>query len=150
MQHNKNTEFVMYVDNFLEKETLISLQNNLVSLDYKQVKNPKGDHYGMRHTFPKSFYDDPLLKLVKQYFFPHRDLKIQSVNAHIRNNTKEPLFHVDDQDYDTGGKLCANFLLFVNYPLMWVLLKIELCFLMEVKFGIVIYSLLEIVLKDIH
>ena len=114
MQHNKNTEFVMYVDNFLEKETLISLQNNLSLLEYKQVQNPNGEHYGMRHTFPKSFFDDPLLKLIKQYFFPHRDLKIQSVSAHIRNNTKEPLFHIDDQDYHTGGTLCANFLLFVK------------------------------------
>ena len=26
MQHNKNSEFVMYVDNFLSKETLESLQ----------------------------------------------------------------------------------------------------------------------------
>jgi len=109
MQHNKNTEFVMYVDNFLEKETLISLQNNISILEYTQVHNPNGEHYGMRHTFPESFFEDPLLKLIKQYFFPHRNLKPLSINAHIRNNSKEPLFHVDD-DKDN----VANFLLFVK------------------------------------
>jgi hypothetical protein len=114
MQHNKNTEFVMYVDNFLEKETLISLQNNLSLLEYSQVKTLDGDHYGMRHTFPKSFHDDSLLKIVKEYFFPHRNLKVQGVHAHIRNNTKEPLFHIDDNGPDTGGVACANFLLFVK------------------------------------
>ena len=38
MRHNKKTEFVMYVDNFLSKETLESLQNNLVNLEYKLIK----------------------------------------------------------------------------------------------------------------
>ena len=109
MRHNKKTEFVMYVDNFLSKETLESLQNNLVNLEYKLIKNNNGQIYGYRHTFPKSFHDDPLLKLIKQYFFPHRNLKPISVSAHSRQNKEEPLFHTD---HDKGN--VANFLLFVK------------------------------------
>ena len=109
MKHNKNTEFVMYVDNFLSEETLKSLQDNFINLDYESVKNENGDHYGFRHTFPKKFFNDPLLKLIKDYFFPHRNLKPLKVCAHIRNNDKDPLFHTD---VDHGN--CANFLLFVK------------------------------------
>ena len=109
MKHNKNTEFVMYVDNFLSKETLQSLQNTLTDLNYIKVDNPQGQVYGFRHTFPKSFHNDPLLKLIKQYFFPHRNLEPISVSAHSRQNNEEPLFHVDD---DKGN--VANFLLFVK------------------------------------
>ena len=109
MQHHKETKFVMYVDDFLGKETLKSLQDTLANLNYKQVLDPEGRVYGFRHTFPRSFHEDPLLKLIKQYFFPHRNLEPISVNAHIRNNKKEPLFHIDD---DRGN--VANFLLFVK------------------------------------
>ena len=109
MQHNKNTEFVMYVDNFLSTETLQSLQNNFLNLDYTGVKNPNGDHYGFRHTFPKSFHEDPLLELIKNYFYPNRNLEPINVSAHLRKNDKEPLFHVDTQEGNV-----ANFLLFVK------------------------------------
>ena len=109
MQHNKKTKFVMYVDDFLEEETLKSLQDTVMNLNYEEVKNPAGQEYGFRHTFPKSFHDDPLLKLIKQYFFPHRNLEPISVSAHSRQNKKEPLFHTD---HDKGN--VANFLLFVK------------------------------------
>ena len=39
MQHNKDTEFVMYVDNFLSIETLESLQETFLNLKYHLVKN---------------------------------------------------------------------------------------------------------------
>ena len=109
MQHNKNTEFVMYVDNFLTKETLESLQETFLNINYGEVKNPEGQVYGYRHTFPHSFHSDPLLTLIKKYFFPHRNLKPISVSAHIRNNDKELLFHVDVEKDNV-----ANFLLFVK------------------------------------
>ena len=109
MQHNKNTEFVMYVDNFLDEATLKSLQDTVTKLKYQEVKNPEGQLYGMRHTFDKNIHDDPLLKLIKQYFFPHRNLEPISVSAHLRENKDEPLFHTDD---DKGN--VANFLLFVK------------------------------------
>jgi len=109
MQHNKNTKFVMYVDDFLDKETLKSLQDTLTNLEYTKVVNPEGQLYGMRHTFNKSICDDPLLKLIKQYFFPHRNLEPISVSAHSRQNKEEPLFHVDDDKANV-----ANFLLFVK------------------------------------
>ena len=94
MQHNKNTKFVMYVDNFLDEATLKSLQDTVTKLEYQEVKNPEGQLYGMRHTFDKSIHNDPLLKLIKQYFFPHRNLEPISVSAHLRENNKEPLFHM--------------------------------------------------------
>jgi len=105
MQHNKNTKFVMYVDNFLDEATLKSLQDTVTKLEYQEVKNPEGQLYGTRHTFDKSIHNDPLLKLIKQYFFPHRNLEPISVSAHLRENNKEPLFHIDD---DKGN--VANFL----------------------------------------
>ena len=109
MQHNKKTKFVMYVDDFLDEATLKSLQDTLMNLNYVQVDNPEGQMYGHRHTFPKSFHNDPLLKLIKQYFFPHRNLEPISVSAHYRQNKDEPLFHTDD---DKGN--VANFLLHVK------------------------------------
>ena len=59
MQHNSNTEFVMYVDNFLSVETLESLQETFLNINYGEVKNPDGQVYGQRHTFPHSFHTDP-------------------------------------------------------------------------------------------
>jgi hypothetical protein len=109
MRHNKKTKFVMYVDDFLDETTLKSLQDTVTKLEYQEVKNPEGQLYGMRHTFNKSIHDDPLLKLIKQYFFSHRNLEPISVSAHLRENNKEPLFHTDD-DKDN----VANFLLFVK------------------------------------
>ena len=47
--------------------------------------------------------------MIKQYFFPHRNLKPISVSAHSRQNKEEPLFHTD---HDKGN--VANFLLFVK------------------------------------
>ena len=116
----------------------------------------------MRHTFNKSIHDDPLLKLIKQYFFPHRNLKPISVSAHLRENNKEPLFHTDD---DKGN--VANFLLFVKGE---PLLNNGTGFLHNEKLAshigfienrglffngskishLQIYNLLEIALKDIH
>ena len=69
MQHHKETKFVMYVDDFLDEATLKSLQDTVMSLNYTQVDNPEGQIYGFRHTFDKSIHKDPLLKLIKQYFF---------------------------------------------------------------------------------
>ena len=109
MQHNKNTEFVMYVDNFLDKKTLLSLQENITNLIYQPVKTLGGDHYGFRHTYPDSFKKDPLIKLIKQYFYPFRNLEVDSINAHVRENKKEPIFHLDN----SNGHV-SNFLLFVK------------------------------------
>tara|TARA_Y100001938_G_scaffold139253_1_gene205866 strand:- start:1821 stop:2330 length:510 start_codon:yes stop_codon:yes gene_type:complete len=109
MQHNKNTNFVMYVDNFLSQESLEALQETFLKINYSEVKNNEGQVYGHRHTFPHSFHSDPLLALIKKYFFPHRNLQPISVSAHLRNNDKEPLFHVDTEKDNV-----ANFLYFVK------------------------------------
>ena len=81
----------MYVDDFLDEATLKSLQDTVTKLEYQEVKNPEGQLYGMRHTFDTSIHNDPLIKLIKQYFFPHRNLEPISVSAHLRENNKEPL-----------------------------------------------------------
>ena len=39
MKHNKDTEFVMYVDNFLSIETLESLQETFINLKYSEVRS---------------------------------------------------------------------------------------------------------------
>jgi|TARA_R100001460_G_scaffold23271_2_gene46976 hypothetical protein len=109
MQHTNQTKFVMYLDDFLDEATLKSLQDTVTKLEYQEVKNPEGQLYGMRHTFDKSIHNDPLIKLIKQYFFPHRNLEPISVCAHLRQNNKEALFHTDE---DKGN--VANFLFFVK------------------------------------
>ena len=113
MQHHKETKFVMYVDDFLDQDTLKSLQDTLVNLEYKEVKNPEGQVYGLRHTFHPNFHDDPLLKLIKQYFFPHRFIEPISVSAHVRQNNKEPLFHTDNDKANVANFLCT----IINYLL---------------------------------
>lgn len=110
MQHNKNTEFVMYVDNFLEENTFKSLQHNISNTEHVDVYDGQGKLYGKRFTFPDEFKKDPLLKLIKQYFFPHRNLVPASLHSHLRQNSKEPLFHLDNKNDND----CANFLLFVK------------------------------------
>ena len=90
MLHNKNTEFVMYVDNFLDDKTLKDLQNTLTKIEYSESKDKHGRVYGRRHTFFGEHHkSDPVIKLIKQYFFPHRNLVAE-------NN------------------VCANFLFFVK------------------------------------
>jgi|TARA_R100000988_G_scaffold99577_1_gene68993 hypothetical protein len=109
MQHTKQTKFVMYLDNFLEAKTLHSLQETLLKIEYAESRDGAGRIIGKRHTFPKSFHDDPLLKLIKGYFFPHRNLTPISVSAHKRINDKEAYFHRDNNKGNV-----ANFLLFVK------------------------------------
>jgi hypothetical protein len=110
MQHNKNTEFVMYVDNFLDDKTLKDLQHTFVNIKYEDVTMDSGQNYGKRHTFYGEHHkDDPLVKLTKQFFYPNRNLKPISIHAHMRNNEKEPLFHKD-----TENGCVANFLLFIK------------------------------------
>ena len=58
---NKNTEFVMYVDNFLDKNILKGLQNNFLNLNYTAMTTETGAHYGFRYNFPKSFYNDEIV-----------------------------------------------------------------------------------------
>tara|TARA_R100001244_G_scaffold39633_1_gene35582 strand:+ start:525 stop:1058 length:534 start_codon:yes stop_codon:yes gene_type:complete len=110
MQHNKETAYVQYVDNFFNVETLESLQETLLNLKYTEVKNEEGQYYGKRHTFPlHHFKNDPLLKKIKDFFFPYSRLEPISISAHIRNNDKEPLVHIDIKKDNI-----ANFLLFVK------------------------------------
>ena len=109
MHHTRQTKFVMYLDNFLEAKTLHSLQETLLTLKYGESKDGTGRIIGKRHTFPKSFHDDPLLKLIKGYFFPHRNLVPISVSAHKRINDKEAMFH-----RDIAKDNAANFLFFAK------------------------------------
>ena len=110
MQHNKETAYVQYVDNFLNVETLESLQETFLNLKYTEVKNEEGQYYGKRHTFPLPlFKNDPLLARIKEFFFPHTALEPISIHAHLRHNQGNPKVHTDN---DKGN--IANFLLFVK------------------------------------
>ena len=51
MQLNKDTEFVMYVDNFLEEKNLKHMQETFSNLNYGIAKDMHGNAYGKRHTF---------------------------------------------------------------------------------------------------
>ena len=73
----------MYVDNFLSIDTLESLQETFINLKYSEVKF-RGSNIWKRHTFPHSFHTDPLLTLIKDYFFPHRNLVLLLKSAHLR------------------------------------------------------------------
>ena len=110
MQHNKETAYVQYVDNFFSIETLESLQETLINLKYTEVKNEEGQHYGKRHTFPlHQFKNDPVLQRIKEFFFPYTALEPISIHAHLRHNQGEPKVHID-----TNKGNIANFLFFVK------------------------------------
>ena len=47
MQHNSNTEFVMYVDNFLSIETLESLQETFINLKYSST--PRFSNFSIKN-----------------------------------------------------------------------------------------------------
>jgi len=109
MQHNKETAYVQYVDNFFNVETLESLQETFLNLKYTDVKNEDGS-YGKRHTFSlPHFKNDPILARIKEFFFPHTALEPISIHAHLRHTQGEPKVHIDN---DKGN--IANFLLFVK------------------------------------
>tara|TARA_R100000541_G_scaffold27785_2_gene37124 strand:+ start:1419 stop:1949 length:531 start_codon:yes stop_codon:yes gene_type:complete len=109
MIFKKDTAFVQYVDNFFNIETLESLQETLLNLKYKEAENEDGT-YGKKHVFPlHQFQNDPLLKKIKDFFFPYSRLEPISISAHLRNNNKKPLVHLDAKQDNI-----ANFLLFVK------------------------------------
>tara|TARA_R110002167_G_scaffold119004_2_gene295887 strand:+ start:459 stop:989 length:531 start_codon:yes stop_codon:yes gene_type:complete len=109
MQHSSNTQFVQYVDNFFNVETLESLQETIINLKYTEVKNDAGI-YGKRHTFPlHQFKNDPILQRIKEFFFPNTSLEPISISAHLRHNQGEPKVHVDTEKGNV-----ANFLFFVK------------------------------------
>ena len=101
--------------NFLDKNILKGLQNNFLNLDYKAMVTEAGAHYGFRYNFPKSFYNDPIVTVIKNTFFPNRNLNPIQISANIRFNTTNPLFHVDTHASNETGERNnhANFLLYV-------------------------------------
>tara|TARA_R100001377_G_scaffold83809_1_gene66031 strand:- start:8144 stop:8674 length:531 start_codon:yes stop_codon:yes gene_type:complete len=109
MQHNKETAYVQYVDNFFNAETLESLQETFLNLKYTDVQNEDGS-YGKRHTFSlPHFKNDPILARIKEFFFPYTDLDPISIHAHLRHTQGKPKVHIDN---DKGN--IANFLLFIK------------------------------------
>ena len=109
MQYNKATRFVQYVDNFLDEETLKSLQDNFLQLTYPPRSNEDGT-FGNRHQFDlRKMKKDPLLARIKEFFFPYYELEPYEVAAHMRHNNTKPMVHTDHK-IDTT----LNFLLFVK------------------------------------
>ena len=114
---NKDTEFVMYIDNFLSPQSLFSLQNEMMKItEYKKTSDDDGYTFGWRYNYDYDFNEkhNGLLNDIKHVFFPHRNLVPMQVSANIRsqNNVAEggsPLFHKD-----TYGDNVANFLFYVK------------------------------------
>ena len=94
----KNSLFFKCVDNFLDKDSLESLQKQMLNLSYKPAIN-KMAHYGYEHHFSVDhFKDDPLLKKIKDTFFQHDDLRPTEIRAHLRHNKAKPLPHRDSEE----------------------------------------------------
>ena len=110
-KEEKDLKFVMCVDDFLSTESLLSLQKTMTEItNYSSAKDDDGNVFGFRYFF--SDFDPSLIKAIKEFFFPTRDLVPVSVSANIRsqNNVNEkPLFHVDNHK-----GYVANFLLYVK------------------------------------
>jgi hypothetical protein len=80
MQHYKETKFVMYVDDFLSTESLLSLQKTMTEItEYSIAKDDDGNVFGFRYFFSK--FDPSLIKAIKEFFFPTRDLVPVSVSS---------------------------------------------------------------------
>ena len=114
---NKDTEFVMCVDDFLSPQSLFSLQNEMMEItEYENADDPLGRIFGWRYYYDSDFNEkhNGLLNDIKHFFFPHRNLIPMQVSANIRaqNSVAEdsqPLFHKD-----TYGDNVANFLFYVK------------------------------------
>ena len=111
MKHHKETKFVMYVDDFLATESLLSLQKTMTEItEYSSAKDDEGNVFGFRYFFPE--FDPSLIKAIKGFFFPTIDLVPVSVSANIRSQNHvnvKPLFHLDNHK-----GYVANFLLYVK------------------------------------
>jgi len=125
----KNSLFFTCVDNFLDKDSLEGLQQNILNLSYRpgtngQYSEPitgfRGDkegnedtkfHHGYEHHFSVDhFKDDPILKKIKDAFFFHHDFKPIEIRAHLRHNTMQPWPHLDGD----ADKACWLFLLYIK------------------------------------
>ena len=107
----KNALSFTCVDNFLDKDSLESLQKKMLSVSYAPAKASDKVHYGYEHHFAVDhFKNDPLLKKVKDTFHSSEDLKPVEIRAHLRHNTAQPHVHRDGVD----DKECFSFLLYVK------------------------------------
>jgi len=108
----KDSLSFMSIDNFLDKDSLEGLQQNILNLSYQPGTDMgKTYHHGSEHHFPVDhFKDDPILKKIKDAFFLHNDFKPVEIRAHLRHNSAHPWPHVDGD----RKKACWLFLLYVK------------------------------------
>ena len=107
----KNALFFTCIDNFLDKDSLASLQEKMLNISYRPATNPEKAHYGYEHDFAiDHFKNDSLLEKIKDAFQLPDDLKPVEIRAHLRHNTAEPLPHLDGE----GDKECFSFLLYIK------------------------------------
>lgn len=111
MSNFKNSNLVRWVDDFLDKDSLESLQKLMLNISYSPATNPTKAHYGHEHQFSLDhFKNDPLLKKIKEEFLPYENLKPVEIRAHMRHNTEKLMPHRDA----IGDKECFSFLLYVK------------------------------------
>jgi len=115
---NKDTEFVMCVDDFLSAQYLFLLQDELIEItEYESAVDPLKNIFGWRYHYNYFSFNEKhpdLLDDIKNFFFPNRDLVPMQISSNIRaqNSVAEdskPLFH-----RDTYGDNVANFMLYVK------------------------------------
>jgi len=115
----KDSRSFTCVDNFLDKDSLEALQKKMLNASYAPAKAADKVHYGYEHHFSVNhFKDDPLLKKIKNIFFPNDDLKPVEIRAHLRHNTMKPHPHLDSEhphlDSEEEGKDFFSFLLYIK------------------------------------
>ena len=108
----KDSRSFTCVDNFLDKDSLEALQKKMLSVSYKPASSSAKVHYGHEHQFSVDYFkDDPLLKKIKNTFFPNDNLKPIEIRAHLRHNTAKPHPHLDNEE---EGKDFFSFLLYIK------------------------------------
>tara|TARA_R100000781_G_C4030746_1_gene110506 strand:- start:131 stop:652 length:522 start_codon:yes stop_codon:yes gene_type:complete len=102
MRLSKEDRFIYTVENFLPKEDLIDLQLIMNNLELKYLNRQDGSniHFGFgSHIKAEKIQNGNFLKRVKQVFYPNDNLKAIECRAHLRHNFKEPLPHVDANQF---------------------------------------------------
>ena len=83
-------------DNFLEKEELKVITDNVSKIDYQAMINKDGN-YGFRHAFPQDNKNKWLFEKIKKQFFPNINLEMALSSYHWRHNKDKVMAHTDSE-----------------------------------------------------
>jgi hypothetical protein len=100
MLKSKILPTIQIKDNFLNKQELNVILNNINKISYSPMLNNEKDTFGFRYYFDKDSDNEWLFKKIKDQFFSNTDLKIRGASYHLRHNNEKVLSHEDDNDYN--------------------------------------------------